>query len=246
MRNSEGSGIRLQKVMASAGVGSRRHCEQLIDQGRVMVNGKVVAEQGLRVNPVSDVIHVDGQRLTAATGTVVLAFNKPVGVVTAMTDDLGRPCVGDYLVNRPERLFHIGRLDQDSEGLLLLTNDGELANHVAHPRHAVAKTYVVTVAGTIARSVGRTLKEGVVLDDGPAKVDGFSLVQALPGVTMIEVVIHEGRNRIVRRMFDAVGHPVVRLVRTKVGPIRLGELRPGAFRTLSGAEAGSLYSSVGL
>ena len=246
MSPREEAGIRLQKVMAAAGVGSRRHCEELIDQGRVTVNGKRVSEQGVRVDPAVDIIHVDGQRLTIASGSIVLAFNKPTGVVTAMSDDLGRPCVGDYLVNRSERLFHIGRLDHDSEGLLLLTNDGELANHVAHPRHAVPKTYVVTVAGAIPRSVGRTLKEGVTLDDGPAKVDGFSLMQAVPGTTMIEVVIHEGRNRIVRRMFDAVGHPVVRLVRTRVGPIRLGELRPGAFRTLSQAEAGSLYASVGL
>lgn len=246
MKDNTDEGVRLQKVMAAAGVGSRRHCEQLIDEGRVAVNGSVVKEQGLRVNPKSDIIHVDGQRLTSSAGTVVLAFNKPVGVVTAMSDDLGRPCVGEYLVNRPERLFHIGRLDQDSEGLLLLTNDGELANHVAHPRHSVPKTYIVTVAGSIPRNVGRSLKDGVELEDGPARVDSFSLVQALPGVTMIEVVIHEGRNRIIRRMFDAVGHPVTRLVRTKVGPIRLGELRPGAFRTLSQAEAGSLYASVGL
>lgn len=239
-------GIRLQKVMAAAGVGSRRHCEMLIEERRVSVNGRTVTEQGMRVDPSRDIIHVDGQRVAAATGHVVIALNKPAGVVTTMTDDLGRRCVGDYLAHRSERLFHIGRLDQDTEGLLLFTNDGELANRVAHPRHAITKTYIVTVAGILPREVGRQLREGIELEDGMAKVDDYKMLQALPGTSMVEIVIHEGRKRIVRRMFDELGHPVQRLVRTKVGPIRLGDQRQETLRVLSAAEAGSLYSAVGL
>jgi len=245
-REPDGDGVRLQKVLADAGIGSRRACEELIEQRRVSVNGETVRQQGVRVNPAVDVIHVDGERVTAAAGLVVIAFNKPVGVVTTMQDDLGRPCVGDYLTQRRERLFHIGRLDADTEGLLLLTNDGALANRVSHPRHGVPKTYVVTVAGIISREAGRVLQAGVELEDGPAAVDQYRLLQSVPGTSMIEVVIHEGRKHIVRRMFDVVGFPVQRLVRTRVGPIRLGDQRPGTLRTLSGAEAGSLYASVGL
>ena len=245
-RDGDAEGVRLQKVLADAGIGSRRACEELIEQRRVSVNGEVVRQQGMRVNPATDVIHVDGERVASAAGHVVLAFNKPVGVVTTMQDDLGRPCVGDYLTQRSERLFHIGRLDADTEGLLLLTNDGQLANHVSHPRHGVPKTYVVTVAGVISREAGRMLTAGVELEDGPARVDNYRLLSSVPGVSMIEVVIHEGRKHIVRRMFDEVGFPVQRLVRTRVGPIRLGDQRPGTLRTLSTAEAGSLYASVGL
>lgn len=242
----EGEGVRLQKVLADAGIGSRRACEELIEQFRVSVNGEVVRQQGMRVNPAVDIIHVDGERVASAAGHVVIAFNKPAGVVTTMQDELGRPCVGDYLSHRKERLFHIGRLDADTEGLLLLTNDGALANQVSHPRHGVPKTYVVTVAGVISRDAGRSLLKGVELEDGPAKADQYRLLQSVPGVSLIEVVIHEGRKHIVRRMFDEVGYPVQRLVRTRVGPIRLGDQRPGTLRTLSNAEAGSLYASVGL
>ena len=243
---SGNEGVRLQKVLADAGIGSRRACEDLIEQRRVSVNGEIVRQQGVRVDPAVDVIHVDGERVASAAGHVVIAFNKPIGVVTTLQDELGRPCVGDYLTQRKERLFHIGRLDADTEGLLLLTNDGALANQVSHPRHGVPKTYVVTVAGVISRDAGRTLQAGIELDDGPAAVDSYRLMQSVPGTSMIEVVIHEGRKHIVRRMFDAVGFPVQRLVRTRVGPIRLGDQRPGTLRTLSTAEAGSLYASVGL
>ena len=225
---------------------SRRACEELIEQRRVTVNGQVVREQGMRVNPDVDVIHVDGERIASASGHVVLALNKPVGVVTTMSDDLGRPCVGDFLTQRSERLFHVGRLDSDTEGLLLLTNDGTLANRISHPRHGLAKTYVVTVAGVVRRDVGRQLRVGVDLDDGSAKVDDYRLLQSVPGKSMIEVVIHEGRKHIVRRMFDAVGYPVERLVRTQVGPVRLGDQRPGTLRTLSNTEVGQLYSSVSM
>jgi pseudouridine synthase len=239
-------GIRLQKVLAAAGIGSRRACEELIAQGRVEVDGRVVREQGLRVDPRSAVIRVDGERVPTAPDTVVIALNKPRGVVTSMADDLGRPCVGDYITDRPERLFHVGRLDTDTEGLLLLTNDGALAQHLSHPSHGVAKTYVALVPGPIPREVGRTLRDGVELEDGFAKVDSFAIVEATPNKALVEVTLHEGRNHIVRRLLDAVGHPVEELVRTQIGPIRLGQLRPGRTRVVTGPELHSLYTAAGL
>ena len=239
-------GVRLQKVLAAAGIGSRRACEEMIAQGRVEVDGRVVREQGLRVDPRRAVVRVDGERVPTAPDTVVLALNKPRGVVTAMTDDLGRPCVGDYVTERTERLFHVGRLDSDTEGLLLLTNDGVLAQHLAHPSHGVAKTYVALVPGPIPRDVGRQLRAGVELDDGPAKVDHFAILEATPNKALVEVTLHEGRNHIVRRLLQAVGHPVEELVRTQVGPIRLGQLRPGRTRVVTGPELHSLYTAAGL
>ena len=239
-------GIRLQKVLASAGIGSRRACEALIEQGRVEVDGSVVREQGLRIDPRRAVVRVDGERVPTAPDTVVLALNKPRGVVTAMSDDLGRPCVGDYVTERTERLFHVGRLDSDTEGLLLLTNDGVLAQHLSHPSHGVAKTYVALVPGPIPRDVGRRLRAGIELDDGMAAVDSFAILEATPNKALVEVVLHEGRNHIVRRLLQAVGHPVEELVRTQVGPIRLGQLRPGRTRVVAGAELHSLYTAAGL
>ncbi len=239
-------GVRLQKVLAAAGLGSRRACEALIDQGRVEVDGHRVREQGMRVDPQTAVIRVDGQRVPTAAGTVVVAVNKPRGVLSTMSDDRGRECLGDLVADRSERLFHVGRLDADTEGLILLTNDGELANRLAHPSYGVAKTYLATIEGPVPRAVGRELLAGVELEDGPAKVDAYKIVQALPGQVLVEVVLHEGRNHIVRRMFEAVGHPVVGLVRTRIGPIVLGQLRPGTLRVLSGAEERALYTEVGL
>ena len=239
-------GVRLQKVLAQAGLGSRRACEELIEQGRVEVNGRVVREQGMRVDPLSANIRVDGERVPTAPDTLVLALNKPRGVVTAMHDDLGRPCVGDYVEDRHERLFHIGRLDADTEGLLLLTNDGVLAQHLSHPSHGVPKTYLATIPGPVPRDVGRQLRAGIELDDGPAKVDSFAIVQATPNKALVEVVLHEGRNRIVRRLLEAVGHPVEELVRIQVGPVRLGQLRPGRYRAITGPELRSLYTAAGL
>ncbi|MGB7982964.1 MAG: pseudouridine synthase [Candidatus Nanopelagicales bacterium] len=241
-----GEGVRLQKVLAAAGLGSRRACEELIAQGRVEVDGKPVREQGMRVDPQRAVVRVDGQRVPTAAGTVVVAVNKPRGVLSTMSDDRGRECLGDLVADRSERLFHVGRLDADTEGLILLTNDGELANRLAHPSFGVAKTYLATIEGPVARAVGRELLAGVELEDGPAKVDAYKIVQALPGQVLVEVVLHEGRNHIVRRMFEAVGHPVVGLVRTRIGPIVLGQLRPGTLRVLSGAEERALYTEVGL
>lgn len=246
MSGDDAAGIRLQKVLAQAGVGSRRACEQLIDQGRVSVNGRVVREQGVRVDPNRDAIHVDGQRVPTAEETLVLAVNKPLGMVSTMSDERGRPCVGDLVAERTERLFHVGRLDAETEGLILLTNDGDLAQHLAHPSHGVPKTYVATIHGTVPRDLGRRLKAGVELEDGLARVDDFKVISFAGGHTMVEVTLHEGRKHIVRRMFDEAGHPVESLVRVQIGPIHLGQMRPGTVRVLHGAELGSLYSSVGL
>ena len=241
-----GTQIRLQKVLAAAGIGSRRACEEMIDEGRVEVDGRIVLEQGLRVDPRSSVIKVDGMRIPTAPGHVVLALNKPRGVHSTMTDDRGRPCVGDYLRGRKERLFHVGRLDADTEGLLLFTNDGQLAQRLAHPSHGVTKTYLAQVKGTIPRDLGKRLREGVELEDGIVRVDRFKVVTSAPGRALVEVVLHEGRKHVVRRMLAAVGHPVEGLVRVKVGPIGLGDLRSGKVRTLTITEVGELYAAVDL
>lgn len=242
----DGGLIRLQKVLAAAGLGSRRACEALIDAGRVEVDGRRVREQGLRVDPRTAVIRVDGERVPTAPGVMVMAFNKPRGVVTTMDDEQGRPCVGDYVRGRKERLFHVGRLDAETEGLLILTNDGELANRLGHPSHGVDKTYLATVRGKVLPPVLRELRAGVELDDGPARFTAARVVQQLADRAMVEVVLHEGRNRIVRRMMEAVGHPVIDLVRTRIGPIHLGQQRPGVLREISGPELRSLYTAVGL
>ncbi|SDD77035.1 pseudouridine synthase [Actinokineospora iranica] len=239
-------GVRLQKVLSSAGVASRRAAEDLIDQGRVSVDGEIVREQGRRVDPENAVIHVDGVRVVVRDDRLYLALNKPRGVHSTMTDDRGRPCVGDYLRDRVDRLFHVGRLDADSEGLLLLTNDGDLAHRLMHPSFEVFKTYLAEVPGPVGRDVGRTLREGVLLDDGPARVDSFKLVDNYAGKALVEVVLHEGRKHIVRRLLEEVGHPVLKLVRTQIGEVRLGNQRPGSIRALNRPEVGALYSAVGL
>ncbi|WP_048543741.1 pseudouridine synthase [Nostocoides jenkinsii] len=239
------NGIRLQKLLAASGVGSRRKCEELIAEGRVEVNGQIVLELGIRVPP-GAIIHVDGERVQTDPERVYLAFNKPLGVVTTMNDELGRVNVGDYVAQRRERLFHVGRLDADTEGLLLLTNDGELANRLQHPAYGILKTYVAQVPGPIPRDLGKQLREGVELDDGVVRVDSFKLVDSLPGKAIVEVVLHEGRKHIVRRMLEAVGHPVQALARTQVGPVRLGDTKPGKYRPLSAKEIAALYKAAGL
>ena len=239
-------GVRLQKVLAGAGVGSRRHCEELIGAGRVEVDGEIVRRFGARVDPEHQVIRVDGKRIPSRQDLVYLAFNKPPGVLTAMSDDRGRATITDYLGDRAERLFHVGRLDYDTEGLMLLTNDGELAHRLAHPRYGVLKTYLAQVPGPVPKDLGRRLMTGVELDDGVATADRFRVVDQSGNRAMVEITLHEGRKRIVRRMLAETGHPVQRLVRTDVGPIRLGQLKPGAVRDLTTAEIGELYASVGL
>lgn len=238
-------GVRLQKLLAAAGVGSRRVCENLISAGRVEVDGHVVSELGVRIRG-DQTVHVDGVRVQLDESRVYFAFNKPLGVVTTMNDELGRINIGDYVGNRNERLFHVGRLDADTEGLLILTNDGDLAHRLQHPQYGVAKTYLAQIRGPVPRDVGRRLREGVTLEDGPATVDSFRIVDSQPGKALVEVVLHEGRKHIVRRLLDAVGHPVLSLVRTQVGPIHLGDTKPGKMRKLNKAEVGQLYSSAGL
>ena len=237
-------GIRLQKVLAAAGLGSRRACEELISAGRVEVDGVLVTELGVRVDPDTAVIRVDGKRVEVRDEFVYLALNKPRGVLSAMSDARGRRTVGDLVADRTQRLFHVGRLDADSEGLLLLTNDGELAHRLMHPGFEVVKVYLATVQGRVGRQVGSALRAGVDLADGPVRVDRFRVVDTAAGRTLVEVALHEGRKHIVRRLLAEVGHPVERLVRTAVGPVRLGTLRPGATRALTATEVGALYDLV--
>jgi 23S rRNA pseudouridine2605 synthase len=240
------AGVRLQKVLAAAGVGSRRACEELIAAGRVSVDGRVVDEMGLRVDPATAVVAVDGRRVNIRADLVYLALNKPRGVLSAMTDERGhRPTVGDLVADRPERLFHVGRLDADTEGLLLLTNDGDLAQRLMHPSFGVSKTYLATVPGPVSKETIRRVRGGVELEDGPVQVDRFRVVQAEGNRAIVEVVLHEGRNRIVRRLLKEVGHPVQRLVRTAIGPLQLAGQRAGSIRELTRDELADLFAAVG-
>jgi 23S rRNA pseudouridine2605 synthase len=244
-----GEGVRLQKVLAQAGVASRRAAEELIEQGRVEVDGHIVVEQGLRVDPENAVVRVDGVRVVVKKDLVHIALNKPRGWQSTMSDDLGRPCIGDIVserVSAGQRLFHVGRLDADTEGLILLTNDGDLAHRLMHPSFEVPKTYLATVNGVVDRSLGKKLKAGIELEDGPAKVDAFTLLDVNGKQSLVKLVLHEGRKHIVRRLLDAAGYPVVRLVRTDIGAVALGDGRPGTLRVLGRGEVGSLYQAVGL
>ena len=244
--NEDAQGVRLQRVLAAAGLGSRRACEQLIEEGRVEVDGKKVVLQGMRVDPKKAVIKVDGLRIASAPDHVYLVLNKPKGVVSTMSDPEGRPSLQEYVGDREARLFHVGRLDQDTEGLILLTNDGDLAHRLSHPSFGVEKTYLAEVTGPVARDVGKRLKQGVELEDGLVQVDSFRLVSQVGSRVMVEVKLHEGRKHVVRRMLTEVGHPVTQLVRTDLGPISLGNLKPGKQRKLSQQEIGALYRAVGL
>ncbi|ROR38225.1 pseudouridine synthase [Kitasatospora cineracea] len=238
-------GERLQKVLARAGMGSRRACEELIAQGRVDVNGETVLEQGRRVDPMKDEIKVDG--LTVATQSYLFfALNKPAGVVSTMEDPEGRQCLGDYVTNRETRLFHVGRLDTETEGLILLTNHGELAHRLTHPKYGVTKTYLAAIQGPLPRDLGKTLAKGVELEDGWARADSFKVISNLGKNYLVEVTLHEGRKHIVRRLLAEVGFPVERLVRTAFGPISLGDQKSGWLRRLTNPEVGTLMHEVGL
>jgi 23S rRNA pseudouridine2605 synthase len=242
-------GVRLQKVLSQAGVASRRVAEKMIMDGRVEVDGHIVTEMGTRVDPDASVIRVDGARITIDDTMVYLAINKERGMHSTMSDEQGRPCVGDlveYRVRGNKKLFHVGRLDADTEGLLILTNDGELAHRLMHPSYEVPKTYLATVVGSVPRGLGKTLRAGVELDDGPVHVDDFAVVDAVPGKSLVRVTLHEGRKRIVRRLLAEVGFPVKELVRTDIGTVSLGEQRPGSIRVLTGKEIGELYKAVGM
>ena len=239
-------GQRLQKVMAHAGVGSRRVCEDLIARGRVTVDGQVVTSLGTRIDPATAVLHVDGTRVQLDASKVTLALYKPPGVVSTMVDERGRPALAQYVADRPERLFHIGRLDRDTEGVILLSNDGELAHRLMHPGYEIPKTYVAIVSGRVEPWAARKLRRGIELEDGPARADRVTIKDSGPAGSIVEITLHSGRNRIVRRMLDAVGHPVTRLVRTRLGPLGIGGLGPGRMRRLSGGEIAALQREVGL
>jgi len=239
-------GVRLQKVLAAAGVGSRRSCEEMIGAGRVEVDGEVVRRFGARVDPKTQVIRVDGKRIPASEDLVYLALNKPAGVLSTMSDDRGRRTIADLVADHGERLFHVGRLDYETEGLILLTNDGELAHRLAHPRYGVLKTYLAEVRGPVQKDLARRLTTGVELDDGVVAADRFRVVEQAGQRVLVEITLHEGRKHVVRRMLAQSGHPVIRLVRTQVGPVSLGSLRPGSSRRLSVAEIGNLYATVGM
>ena len=245
----EPDGIRLQKVLSQAGIASRRVAEKMIIDGRVEVDGRLVTKLGTRVDPDASVIRVDGARVILDDSLVYLALNKPIGMHSTMSDDRGRPCIGDLVEHRVrgnKNLFHVGRLDADTEGLILLTNDGELAHRLMHPSYEVPKTYVATVTGSVPRGLGKKLRAGIDLDDGPVAVDDFAVVDTIPGKTLVRVTLHEGRKRIVRRLFAEVGFPVQALVRTDIGAVSLGEQRPGSIRALRRNEIGELYKAVGL
>jgi 23S rRNA pseudouridine2605 synthase len=244
-------GVRLQKVLAQAGIGSRRACEALISEGRVEVNSEVVTEQGRRVDPERDVIRVDGSRIPPPRRHLYLVLNKPRGVVVTMDDPEGRRTVADLLAEgatmsaRKERLFHVGRLDTDSEGLLILTNDGDFAHKLAHPSYQVPKTYIVEVSGAVRPATLKRLRRGITLDDGPVRPTSVKIVSEAGDNTLLKITLQEGRNRIVRRTMEAVGHPVRRLSRIGIGPVRLGNLKVGEYRELTREELGGLLDLTG-
>lgn len=239
-------GIRLQKVISQAGIASRRHAEILITSGRVKVDGVVVRQLGIRVDPSIQTIHVDGNQIMLDTKSLTIALNKPAGVVSTMEDPEGRPCLADYVEQYNQRLYHVGRLDTDTAGLILLTNDGELAHRLMHPSYEVPKTYVATVHGEVPRGLGKKLARGIMLEDGPVKVDDFQITDHYGEMTLAQLTLHEGRNRIVRRILESVGFPVIELVRIQFGPVHIGRLHPGVTRRIEGPILQELYRSVGL
>ena len=238
--------VRLQKLLAQSGVASRRRCEELMLAGLVEVDGEVVTRLGTKVDPRTAVIRVEGKRLPPVSPHVYLVLNKPRGVVSTMSDPEGRRTLSDYVEDRPERLFHVGRLDTDTEGLILLTNDGDFAQRVAHPSYELDKTYVAEVEGQVSKATVRRLLAGVTLEDGPVEVSAAKVVSTRPERSIVELVIHEGRNRIVRRLLDEVGHPVRKLTRTAIGPVVLHGLRSGQLRDLTREELGTLLDAARL
>lgn len=237
-------GVRLQKVLAAAGVASRRVSEQYIAEGRVEVNGEVVTELGRRIDPETDLVAVDGVAVQLDPAKRYYMLNKPRGVVSSMRDEQGRPDLTRFTEDLEERVFNVGRLDAETSGLLLLTNDGDLAHVLAHPSFGVSKTYIAKVTGRVTPQVIQQLKNGIELDDGPIAADKARVLQQQGDDrhSMVELTLHSGRNRIVRRMLDAVGHPVVDLVRRSFGPLNLGTLRSGQMRELTKAELGQLLT----
>ena len=238
--------VRLQKYLAQSGVASRRKCEELMLAGSVEVDGEVVTRLGTKIDPTTAVVRVHGKRLPPISPNVYLVLNKPRGVVSTMSDPEGRRTLQDVVADRPERLFHVGRLDTDTSGLILLTNDGDFAHRMAHPSYEVDKTYVAEVDGDLTKATLQRLLDGVQLEDGPVTVSRAKVVTRGAGKSIVELVIHEGRNRIVRRLLDHVGHPVRRLTRTALGPVQLGALKTGELRDLTLDELGVLLDNAQL
>ena len=236
-------GIRLQKVLAAAGVASRRVCEEMIVAGSVKVNGKVVTELGTRIDPERDKVVVKGTPIQLDVTKVYLMLNKPYGVVSSMQDEHGRPDLSQYALDY-DRVFNVGRLDAETTGLLLLTNDGDLAHKLLHPSFEVTKTYQAKVHGQITQPILNKLIAGVELEDGPARADKARLLSASGNHSLVEIELHSGKNRIVRRMFESVGFPVVALVRRHFGPLHLGHLNLGHIRQLSKIEVGVLLKAA--
>ncbi len=235
-------GVRLQKLMAAAGVASRRVSENMIEAGRVEVNGEVVTELGRRVRE-TDLVSVDGVAIQLDTSRRYLMLNKPVGIVSSLQDDRGRPDLQRFVSRYDERLFNVGRLDAQTSGLLILTNDGVLAHVLAHPSFGVMKTYIAKVEGRVSAQTIARLTSGLELEDGPIAADKARIVgQAGATETIVEITLHSGRNRIVRRMLEEVGHPVIDLVRRQFGPLHLGTLAQGEIRDLTKAELGALLT----
>ena len=239
-------GVRLQKVLANAGVASRRVIENYIVEGRIRVNGTVVTELGRRIDPENDLVDVDGVAIQLDVSKRYVMLNKPTGVVSTMKDENGRPDLRRFTKDWPERLYNVGRLDAETSGLLLLTNDGDLAHVLAHPSFGVTKVYIAKVEGVVTPQAIAKLTAGIELEDGPIAADKARLLDVSKagrdGSSLVELTLHSGRNRIVRRMLAAVGHPVTELVRRQFGPLHLGTLPAGRARELSKIERGALLT----
>jgi len=239
--------VRLQKALADAGVASRRACEDLITSGRVSVNGVQITTLGSKVDPENDELAVDGETVSANKSKTYLLFNKPAGVLSTMSDPEGRPCLGDFFSDRNERLFHVGRLDKESEGLIVLTNDGEIAHRATHPSYGLVKKYLVEIEGHLSTAAAQELRSGIRLEDGLARaLEVTVLREPTPKNAWIEISIHEGRYHIVRRMFEELELPVLRLIRTEFGPLNVGETKVGRWRHMNQGEIENLFTLLKL
>jgi len=239
--------VRLQKALAEAGVASRRACEELITDGRVSVNGVQITVLGTKVDPINDELSVDGETINTNKSKTYVIFNKPAGVLSTMSDPEGRPSLGDYFKDRSERLFHVGRLDKESEGLIVLTNDGEIAHRATHPSYGLIKKYIVEIEGHLTAAQATELKSGIRLEDGLARaLEVTVLREPTPKNAWVEISIHEGRYHIIRRLMEAVGVEVIRLVRSQFGPILLGDMKDGRWRDLNEVEVANLYRALNL
>jgi len=236
---------RLQKVLAEAGIASRRGSEELITQGRVSVDGVQIVTLGSKVDPEISKVEVDGEAIKLSKTKTYIVFHKPAGVISTMSDPEGRPNLGDFFKTRNERLFHVGRLDRESEGLILLSNDGQLAHRATHPSYGMVKKYVVEIEGAFGKEERDALEKGVELEDGLARALELKVLRTVsPKHFWVEVSIHEGRFHIVRRMFEALEIEVLRLIRSEFGPLTLGETKEGRFRVLNEVEIDSLFNAL--